>query len=106
VVIAKNPAAVELGRRGGATKSAAKAEAARTNGAKGGRPATITNFLLIARKDGSSSTRRQRRFDTLDQLEAAVIRWRAAGFNVWWVYGPFADGQRPLLRQTVDDASL
>jgi hypothetical protein len=35
---AKNPHAVALGRRGGAVTSAAKADAARRNGAKGGRP--------------------------------------------------------------------
>jgi hypothetical protein len=34
----KNPAAVALGRRGGNTKSDAKAAAARENGKKGGRP--------------------------------------------------------------------
>ena len=34
----KNPAAVALGRLGGAATSAAKAAASRANGAKGGRP--------------------------------------------------------------------
>ncbi len=34
----KNPAAVALGRKGGAAKSEAKAAAARENGKKGGRP--------------------------------------------------------------------
>jgi hypothetical protein len=34
----KNPAAVALGRLGGRVRSAAKAEAARLNGRKGGRP--------------------------------------------------------------------
>jgi hypothetical protein len=34
----KNQAAVALGRLGGLAKSAAKTEAARKNGAKGGRP--------------------------------------------------------------------
>ena len=34
----KNPAAVALGRKGGKATSDAKAEAARANGAKGGRP--------------------------------------------------------------------
>lgn len=34
----KNKAAVALGRLGGKAKSAAKAEAARENGKKGGRP--------------------------------------------------------------------
>jgi hypothetical protein len=35
---AKNPAAVELGRLGGAAKSDAKTAANRLNGKKGGRP--------------------------------------------------------------------
>lgn len=34
----KNPAAVALGKLGGAAKSDAKTAASRTNGAKGGRP--------------------------------------------------------------------
>lgn len=34
----KNPAAVALGRKGGKVTSDAKADAARANGAKGGRP--------------------------------------------------------------------
>lgn len=34
----KNPAAVALGRLGGATRTPAKAEASRINGRKGGRP--------------------------------------------------------------------
>jgi hypothetical protein len=34
----RNPAAVALGRRGGAKKSAAKSAAAKANGKKGGRP--------------------------------------------------------------------
>ena len=34
----KNPAAVSLGRKGGKVTSEAKAEAARKNGRKGGRP--------------------------------------------------------------------
>ena len=36
--MAKNPHAVALGRKGGLVVSEAKAEAARLNGAKGGRP--------------------------------------------------------------------
>jgi hypothetical protein len=36
----KNPAAVALGRTGGLVRSRAKADAARANGAKGGRPIT------------------------------------------------------------------
>ena len=36
--MAKNPAAVALGKLGGAAKSSAKADAARQNGKRGGRP--------------------------------------------------------------------
>jgi hypothetical protein len=36
----KNPHAVALGRRGGSVSSAAKTEAARANGKRGGRPRT------------------------------------------------------------------
>lgn len=35
---AKDPAAVALGRKGGLAKTARKAQAARRNGRKGGRP--------------------------------------------------------------------
>lgn len=39
--MSKNPAAVALGRLGGKATSKAKADAARANGAKGGRPKGI-----------------------------------------------------------------
>ena len=54
--MSKNRAAVTLGRRGGAVTGGAKACAARTNGAKGGRP-RVTHYacgacwLLIAKGD-------------------------------------------------------
>jgi hypothetical protein len=37
----KNPAAVALGRKGGKARSEAKADAARVNGQKGGRPKKV-----------------------------------------------------------------
>lgn len=37
----KNPAAVALGKRGGEKKSRKKADAAKTNGKKGGRPKKV-----------------------------------------------------------------
>lgn len=46
----KNPAAVSLGKRGGAAKSEAKSAAARKNGKKGGRPA-----LAARHKEGSDN---------------------------------------------------
>jgi len=63
-----------------------------------------TAFLLIARKDGSSSSRRQRGFTTKEDVDRAVVRWRATGLNTWWLYGPRHGGERPLLRQWRDDA--
>lgn len=39
----KNPHAVALGRKGGASTSKQKAEAARKNGKKGGRPKKVTS---------------------------------------------------------------
>jgi hypothetical protein len=38
----KNPHAVALGRKGGKSRSAAKAQAVRENGKKGGRPKKVT----------------------------------------------------------------
>lgn len=42
----KNKAAQELGRLGGKVSSEAKAEAARSNGAKGGRPSKLDRSLF------------------------------------------------------------
>ena len=42
--MAKNPAAVALGRLGGKAKTAAKAAASRENGKKGGRPRNHAPF--------------------------------------------------------------
>ncbi len=64
------------------------------------------NHLLIARKNGSSSSRRQRSFPAT-RIDAAVARWRKEGFNVFWLYGPRPnngdprpiDDNRPLIRQ-------
>lgn len=62
-------------------------------------------FLLIARKNGRSATRRQRAFPTEADVDRAVTRWRGHGFNTWWVFGPHgADGTRPTLRQWTDEA--
>lgn len=45
---AKNAHAVALGRKGGSVKSEAKADAARRNGAKGGRPRSIKPPVIQA----------------------------------------------------------
>jgi hypothetical protein len=56
-------------------------------------------FLLVARKNGSSSSRRQRGFATMQDALNALDRWRGEGFTSWWLYGtPRLGKPRPLLR--------
>jgi hypothetical protein len=43
-------------------------------------------FRLIARKDGSSASRRARRFPDMAAVDRAIARWRADGFNTWWLF--------------------
>ena len=45
----KNPAAVALGRKGGAAKTDVKSATARQNGAKGGRPIRIGSINVAAK---------------------------------------------------------
>jgi hypothetical protein len=45
----KDPAAVKLGRRGGAAKTEAQAAAGRVNGAKGGRPLKLQAIAVKGR---------------------------------------------------------
>jgi hypothetical protein len=47
-----------------------------------------TGALLIGRKNGSSSSRRQYRFPNEERARAAVTRWQAEGFNGFWLYLP------------------
>ena len=47
----KNPAAVALGKIGGASKSEAKGQAAKANGAKGGRPRTSLYAVQVYNAD-------------------------------------------------------
>lgn len=42
-------------------------------------------YLLIARKGGSSRSRRQRRFTTREAVDRAIVRWRKEGFDTWWL---------------------
>ncbi len=42
------------------------------------------SMLVIGRKNGSSSSRRQKRFDTVEEGEAALLAWAGEGFNVFW----------------------
>lgn len=50
--------------------------------------AGAAQHLLIARMNGSSSSRRQRGFDGPADTLRAIKRWEAQGFNGFWVYGP------------------
>lgn len=47
----KNPAAVALGKLGGAKKSKRKAEASQANGKKGGRPKNIVGNQITHNKE-------------------------------------------------------
>ena len=40
--------------------------------------------VTIGRKNGSSSSRRQKRFDSVAEGEAALLEWTSEGFNVFW----------------------
>lgn len=42
------------------------------------------SMLVIGRKDGSSSSRRQKRFNSATEGEAALLEWSSEGFNVFW----------------------
>ncbi|MBD0670044.1 hypothetical protein [Streptomyces sp. CBMA156] len=50
------------------------------------------SMLVIGRKNGSSSSRKQKRFDSVEEAEAAMREWVVEGFNVFWT----ALGDGPL----------
>ena len=52
---------------------------------------TDTSHLLIARINGKSATRRQRRFPDRAAIDRAVKRWGKEGYNTFWHYPP--DGE-------------
>lgn len=58
--------------------------------------------LLVVRRQGSSSSRKQSRYKSGAALELGILRARARGFDTFWVFGPEVDGKRPLLRQWSD----
>jgi hypothetical protein len=45
-----------------------------------------TAFVLIGRKDGRSTSRRQRRFPDHAAVNRAVTRWRRERFTTWWIF--------------------
>lgn len=57
-----------------------------------------TDYLLIGRVNGKSSSRRQDVFADAQVTIDAIQRWEAEGYNTFWVYGP-AEGVavRPLV---------
>lgn len=67
--------------------------------------AADSKFVLIGRKDGSSSSRRQHAFADGPATARAITRWEDEGFNGFWVYGPVlaATDSRPLLGNTTRD---
>lgn len=66
---------------------------------------TDTRWLLVARKHGASSSRRQRRFADEASVERAIARWRKEGFTTWWVRGP-GTGPGEWSRQWTDPEAL
>lgn len=59
-----------------------------------------TDHLLIARKGGSSLSRRQRTLPA-DKVGETVSKWRREFFDGFWHFGaiPEDGGPRPLIRQ-------
>ena len=56
--------------------------------------------LLIGRKGGRSSSRRQRRFADISDADRAITRWAKEGFDVFWLY---PDDQPPQGPFTLDE---
>lgn len=48
------------------------------------RPIAPESMLVIARIGGSSSSRRQRRFPTVEAGERALTRWAKEGYTTFW----------------------
>lgn len=52
------------------------------------RPERRRGVLLVGRKGGSSSSRRQYRFRNEERARDAVTRWAADGFDTFWMFVP------------------
>ena len=48
-----------------------------------------TGYLLIAHKGVNG--KRQRRFETMADVDRAAERWRKEGFDSWWLFAPRKD---------------
>lgn len=75
-----NPAAVELGRRGGLVRGGEKAEAVRRNGAQGGRPSDWTdeeNALALLPLDSRTIAKRIKEEFGKDRTPGAVLKQRS-----------------------------
>jgi hypothetical protein len=46
----------------------------------------VSAYVLIAKKD--ASTRRERRFPDMADVDRAIARWRKEGFSTWWLFAP------------------
>jgi hypothetical protein len=51
-------------------------------------PINPERWLLIARKDGSSASRRSRTFKDKEAFKRALRKWQKEGFNTWWIKRP------------------
>ena len=52
------------------------------------RPERRRGVLLVGRKGGSSSSRRQYRFRDEERARDALARWAADGFDTFWRFVP------------------
>lgn len=52
------------------------------------RPERRRGVLLVGRKGGSSSSRRQYRFRDEERARDALARWAADGFDTFWLFVP------------------
>lgn len=65
----------------------------------------MSDYVLIAKKD--ASTRRERRFPDMAEVDRAIERWRKEGFSTWWLFAPCVpkttrERDRRLVRQWRD----
>jgi hypothetical protein len=57
---------------------------------------TPESVLIVARVGGSSSSRRQRRFPSVEAGERAITRWAKEGYDVFWTRQGDAELSKPF----------